>query len=75
MRILKFEIIEAYITNNNFSRKDQWIKKLRNEVQRIKQHNWFNEETVQCFDNALKDMDEELTLGNIREIKKIVSEE
>jgi hypothetical protein len=44
-------------------------------VQRIKQHNWFNEETVQCFDNALKDMDEELTLGNIREIKKIVSEE
>ena len=74
MRILKFEIIEAYITNNNFSRKDQWIKKLRNEVQRIKQHNWFNEETVQCFDNALKDMDEELTLGNIREIKKIISD-
>ena len=70
--VLKFEIIEAYITKNDFKTKTQWVKKMREEVNRIVEAGWFNDMATNSFRNALREVDKELTLGNIREIKKII---
>ena len=73
--LMKFEILEAFISANDFKRKEQWVKALHSEVQAIKQRGWFREKVLQSFDAALREIEEELTLSNIREIKKIIKDD
>lgn len=72
-RMLKFEIIEIYIINNDFNRKEQWDQTIAQEVAEVCQLDYIPEIIKDSFRNAAREIRDDLTLGNIREIKKIVS--
>lgn len=72
--VLKFEIIEAFITNNNFASKASWVRRLRTEVNRVDDSGCFQPDVVQAFRQALTEVDQDLTLSNIKEIKKIIND-
>lgn len=75
LNVLKFEIIEAFITNNNFASKSGWVRRLRAEVGEVERVGCFQPEVAQAFRQALTEVDQELTLNNIREIKKIINDQ
>ena len=69
----KFEIIERVITEVDFTTKDEvleFAKKMR-DIALSKPD--VSTEIKNAFKNAYKEIDEELTLGNLKEIKKIIS--
>ena len=71
--IYKFEIIERIITEVDFTTKDEvldFAKKFRDIA--VSKEGVRNE-IKNAFKNAYKEIDEELTLGNLKEIKKIIS--
>jgi hypothetical protein len=71
--ILKFEIIEEYIGSNNFKSKSAWNRGIKTEVETLQKSGIFPDEVMEAFTNASHEICEELTLGNIKEIKKIIS--
>lgn len=71
--ILKFEIIEEYIGSNNFKSKSAWNRGIKTEVETLQKSGIFPDEIMEAFTNASYEICEELTLGNIKEIKKIIS--
>lgn len=71
-KLLRFEIIEAYVTAHDYSQKEEWVQVLQQEVAAIRQYGWFAPLAMDCFESALKEIDVELTLGNILEIRKIL---
>ena len=71
--IYKFEIIERIITEVDFTTKDEvldFAKKVR-DIGMSKPG--ISSDIKNAFKNAYKEIDEELTLGNLKEIKKIIS--
>lgn len=71
--VYKFEIIERIITEVDFETKDEvldFAKKVRDIA--LSKPN-VREEIKTAFKNAYREIDEELTLGNLKEIKKIIS--
>lgn len=70
---LKFDTIETFIRNNDFKDKDGWICNIVQEFITIKDTGYFPQSMVDAFEDAAGEIQNELTLGNIREIKKIVS--
>jgi len=71
--VYKFEIIERIITEVDFTTKDEvldFARKLR-DIALAKEG--VRNEIKNAFKNAYKEIDEELTLGNLKEIKKIIS--
>ncbi len=71
--VYKFEIIERIITEVDFETKDEvlnFAKKVRDIA--LSKPN-VREEIRTAFKNAYREIDEELTLGNLKEIKKIIS--
>lgn len=72
--ILKFEIIEEFIKNNNYSNKNEWEEHMQDEYDLIVKANLFPKVLLDAFKKALDEVKEELTLSNIKEIKKILSE-
>ena len=73
--IYKFEIIERIITEVDFTTKDEvleFAKKVR-DVALSRPDDEISPEKKNAFKNAYKEIDEELTLGNLKEIKKIIS--
>ena len=71
--IYKFEIIERIITEVDFTTKDEvlsFAKRVRDVALDRKD---ISQEIKNAFKNAYKEIDEELTLGNLKEIKKIIS--
>ena len=71
--IYKFEIIERIITEVDFTTKEEvleFAKKVR-DIGMSKEG--ISPEVKNAFKNAYKEIDEELTLGNLKEIKKIIS--
>lgn len=71
--VYKFEIIERIITEVDFETKDEvldFAKKVRDIA--LGKPN-VREEIKTAFKNAYREIDEELTLGNLKEIKKIIS--
>ena len=71
--VYKFEVIERIITEVDFTTKEEvleFAKKLKDIV--LEKPNVSNE-IKNAFKNAYKEIDEELTLGNLKEIKKIIS--
>lgn len=70
---LKFDTIETFIRNNDFKDKDGWICNIVHEFITIKDTGYFPQSMLDAFEDAAGEIQNELTLGNIREIKKIVS--
>ena len=70
---LKFDTIETFIRNNDFKDKDGWICNIVQEFISIKDTGYFPQSMLDAFEDAAGEIQNELTLGNIREIKKIVS--
>lgn len=71
--VYKFEIIERIIKEVDFTTKSEvldFAKKVR-DIALDKPD--VNPEIKKAFKNAYKEIDEELTLGNLKEIKKIIS--
>lgn len=70
---LKFDTIETFIRNNDFKDKDGWICNIVQEFITIKDTGYFPQSMLDAFEDAAGEIQNDLTLGNIREIKKIVS--
>jgi len=71
--VYKFEIIERIITEVDFTTREEVVdfaKKVR-DIALAKPN--ISEEFKLAFKNAYKEIDEELTLGNLKEIKKIIT--
>lgn len=71
--IYKFEIIERIITEVDFKTKEEVVEFAR-KVRDVAVEKNIDNSIKTAFKNAFKEIDEELTLGNLREIKKIISE-
>ena len=69
--ILKFNIIETYIKNNDFKDERNFHKDIEKEVKKIKDLNLVPEIILESFENAKKEINE-LSLENYKEIKKII---
>lgn len=72
-RTLKFEILEEFIGNHDFKSKERWVDAMETEYQRLSRLNVFPESVMDAFEDALREIREELTADNIREIKRLVS--
>lgn len=68
-----YEILEIFIKNNDFVAKSEWDRNFARELSIIKQIEYLPQEVKDCFAKAVAEMRDQLTLGNIREIKKIIS--
>ena len=71
--IYKFEIIERIITEVDFTTKEE-VLDFAKKVRDIALEKNISAEIKNAFKNAYKEIDEELTLGNLREIKKIITD-
>ena len=71
--IYKFEIIERIITEVDFKTKEE-VLDFAKKVRDIALERNISAEIKNAFKNAYKEIDEELTLGNLREIKKIITD-
>ena len=71
--IYKFEIIERIITEVDFTTKEE-VLDFAKKVRDIALERDISTEIKNAFKNAYKEIDEELTLGNLREIKKIITD-
>ena len=71
--VYKFEIIERIITEVDFKTKEEVVEfaeKVKNVA--LKRED-LSSDIRKAFENAYKEIDEELTLSNLKEIKKIIS--
>ena len=73
LNTLHFEIIEAYIGNNDFSTKPEWDRGLAKELSIIKSLDYLPQTVKDCFQKAYHELSQELTLTNIRDIRKIIT--
>lgn len=71
--IYKFEIIERIITEVDFTTKEEVVE-FAKRVRDIALKKDLSKEIKDAFKNAYREIDEELTLGNLREIKKIITD-
>lgn len=71
--IYKFEIIERIITEVDFTTKDEVVSFAKKVRDIALERDDITKEIKEAFKNAYKEIDEELTLGNLKEIKKIIS--
>ena len=71
--IYKFEIIERIITEIDFKTKEE-VLEFAKKVRDIACEKDIDANIKSAFKNAYKEIDEELTLGNLREIKKIITD-
>lgn len=72
--VVKFEILEEYIKNNDCRTKAIWVSKMQEEYERLEVDRLFPESIMISFRKALDELRTDLTIINIREIKKIISD-
>ncbi len=70
---LKYEIIETFIAAHDYKRKSGWNRRIKEEYQRIEDANLFPWNIQECFYQAMQEITTDLTLSNIKELKKIIS--
>jgi len=71
--VYKFEIIERIITEVDFKTKEEVVE-FADKVKKVAlKRDDLSPEIRKAFENAFKEIDEELTLSNLKEIKKIIS--
>jgi hypothetical protein len=71
--IYKFEIIERIISEVDFTTKEEVVEFAERVRDIALDRPDMKKEIKDAFKNAYKEIDEELTLGNLKEIKKIIS--
>ncbi len=71
--IYKFEIIERIITEVDFTTKDEVVTFAKKVRDIAVERDGISKEIKTAFKDAYREIDEELTLGNLKEIKKIIS--
>lgn len=71
---IEYLIIETFIRNNDFAAKEEWENKMREEYDRLVTENVFPKSIMSSFESALKKITNGLTIKEIREIKKIISD-
>lgn len=71
--IYKFEIIERIITEVDFTTKDEVVNFAKKVRDIAVEREGISKEIKTAFKDAYREIDEELTLGNLKEIKKIIS--
>ena len=71
--VYKFEIIERIITEVDFTTKEEVLDFAKRVRDVALDRSDISQEIKNAFKNAYKEIDEELTLGNLKEIKKIIS--
>ena len=70
--IYKFEIMEHAICARDFTTKEEVVE-LAQKMRDIALANpEYSDEVKQAFSDAAREIEEELTLGNLQEIKKII---
>lgn len=74
-KILKYEIIEEYIRNNDFSGKEQWETGITQEYAQILKGKAFPKPILEAFRDAMLEIKNELTMTNIQEIKGMLGED
>lgn len=74
INMLKFVIIEIFITRNDFETKELWDEAIQREYDQLVEQQLFPQFVMDGFKSAVDELQNELTLGNIREIKKIISD-
>lgn len=73
--VYKFEIIEKIIMARDFETKEE-VEEVAKKMRDIALANEsYSEDVKQAFKDAYKEIKEELTLGNIKEIRKIIEED
>ena len=72
-QVLKFDIIEEFIRNNDFDDKDRWSDTILEEYLIIKDTGFFPKSILEAFEDASNEIFGNLTLKNIMEIKRIIS--
>lgn len=71
-KTLHFEILEAYIGSHNFATKEEWVAGLRSEYEQALTLPFLARELTDFIAKALQELDKELSLENIREIRRII---
>ncbi len=71
--IYKFEIIERIISEVDFTTKDEVVDFAKKVKDIAMGRDDISKEIKDAFKNAHKEIEEELTLGNLKEIKKIIA--
>ncbi len=74
-KVIKFEIIERFIELNSFKTKQQWVSNMKRELADVKASAAFPDSILDIFDRAVNELDKDLTLFNIQEIKRIIQGE
>lgn len=69
----KYDIIEAFIANNDFDSKQKWAESFRKELQLLRAKAYFPLRLIEIFEEALNEFDTpDFTFENIVEIKKLI---
>lgn len=71
--IYKFEIIERIIKEVEFTTKEEVVEFAKKVRDVALSRSDMSKDYQNAFKNAYKEIDSELTLGNLKEIKKIIS--
>ena len=73
--VYKFEIIEKIIMARDFSTKEE-VEEVAKKMRDIALANEeYSEDVKQAFKDAYREIKDELTLSNLKEIKKIIEED
>lgn len=73
--VYKFEIIEKIIMARDFTTKEE-VEEVAKKMRDIALANEeYSEDVKQAFKDAYKEIKDELTLSNIKEIRKIIEED
>ena len=72
--ILKMQILEAYIAQNDFDKKSRWNNDMQRQYEQLVKLDAFSKPIMEVFYKAVQELKNELTLAHIREIKKYLEE-
>ena len=71
--VFKFEIIERVITEVDFTTKEEVVEFARKMKDVALENPDYDQDVKNAFKDAFREIDEELTLSNLKEIKKIIN--
>lgn len=71
--VYKFEIIENAINARDFTTKEEVLEVAKKMRDIALSNETYSKDVKQAFKDAYKEIDEELTIGNLLEIKKIIN--
>lgn len=71
---LKIDIIEGYISGNDYLLKMEWERHMQEEYEVLVKASVFPESILRLFKESVDELQKEMTLKNIREIKRILKD-